>query len=160
AFAKRPWAMGRVKSGSETNTLDPQALWEALKDQAGNFYSARELAQMWWGDAERGGEAARILNDSVRFSADWRRKDTFQVRSADQVAKVQRQRAIMLMNPDIVGKLVVVRDSNNRPRAGVVIGASLESFEADVAGAKGRNYPADSLLWIIGDWEGYIEGTG
>lgn len=160
AFAKRPWAMGRVKSGSETAPLDPQALWEALKDQAGNFYSARELAQMWWGDAERGGEAARILNDSVHFSADWRRKDTFQVRSADQVAKVQRQRAIMLMNPDIVGKLVMLRDSNNRPRAGVVIGGSLESFEADVAGAKGRNYPADSLLWIIGDWEGYSEGTG
>lgn len=160
AFARRPWAMGRIKSGSETSPLDAKALWEALKDQAGNFYSARELAQMWWGDANRAAEVTRVLNDSVYFIADWRRKDTFQVRTAEQVARVVKQRAIMLLNPDIVGKLVVLRDSNNRPRAGIVVNAGVEGFEAEVANAKGRHYPADSLLWIVGQWEGYHEGTG
>lgn len=161
-FAKRPWAIGQVKSGNETRPLEPQALWEALKDNAGNFYSSRELAQMWWGDANRSDEATRALSDNVYFAADWRRKDTFQVRKPDQVERSQRQRAIMLAHPDIVGKLVVLRDSNNRPRVGIVAGGSADSFEADVNSVKGRHYPADALLWVIGPWEGYSgsEKTG
>jgi uncharacterized protein len=159
-FTKRPWAIGKVKSGSASGKLDPAALWQELKDQAGNFYSARELAQMWWGDAERASEAVRILEDSVHFAADWRRKNTFQVRSAEQVQRAQRQRAIMLANPDIVGKLIALRDSNNRPRVGVVLNATLDAFEADVHNAKGRNYPADALLWVIGDWQGYQDIKG
>lgn len=159
-FPKRPWALGSVKSGGETKPLDPAALWDALKSHAGSFYSARELAQMWWGDAERGGEAARILESSVYFSADWRQKSTFQVRTPAQVERAQRQRAIMLAHPDLVGQLVILRDSNNRPRIGVVRGASEDGFEAEVQGAKGRNYPGDALLWAVGTWERYHEGTG
>jgi uncharacterized protein len=160
SFPKRPWAMGQVKAGQETRPLDPAALWEALKANAGSFYSARELAQMWWGDAERGNEAAQALADSIHFAADWRQKNTFQVRTAEQVTRVQRQRAIMLAHPDIVGQLVVLRDSNNRPRVGVVVNASIDSFEAEVQGAKGRHYPGDALLWAVGKWEGYHEGNG
>jgi uncharacterized protein len=160
SFPKRPWAMGQVKAGQETRPLDPAALWEALKANAGSFYSARELAQMWWGDAERGSEAAQALADSIHFAADWRQKNTFQVRTAEQVARAQRQRAVMLAHPDIVGQLVVLRDSNNRPRVGVVVNASIDSFEAEVQGAKGRHYPGDSLLWAVGKWEGYHEGNG
>ncbi|PJF23306.1 MAG: hypothetical protein CUN56_01550 [Phototrophicales bacterium] len=160
-FAKRPWAIGsKIKSGSHKDDLNPAALWNALKAEAGNFYSARELAQMWWGDADRAPEAIRALSDSVYFAQDWRRKDTFQVKSAEQVARSQRQRAIMMANPDLVGKLVILRDSNNRPRAGKVEVASIDSFEAAVQSAKGRHYPADALLWVIGDWEGYPKGHG
>jgi Cft2 family RNA processing exonuclease len=153
AFAQRPWALGRVAAGSESRSLDSAALWDSLKAQAGSYFSARELAQMWWGDAERHAEVVMALADDVYFSADWRKRDTFQVRSPEQVARKQRQQAIMLANPDLVGKLVVLRDSNNRPRVGVVVGAGRDAFEANVYHAKGRHYPADALLWVIGTWE-------
>ena len=159
-FKKRPWALGRVKSGNETRSLEPSELWQALKGQAGSFFSSRELAQMWWGDAERAEEVVRTLDQSVYFSADWRRKNTFQVLTEEQVIRAQRRRAIMMANPDIIGKLIVLRDVNNRPRVGVVLNASIDAFEADVHNAKGRHYPADALLWVIGQWEGYSEKKG
>lgn len=151
-FAKRPWALGKIQAGSHAAALDAAALWAQLKDQAGSFFSARELAQMWWGDAERHAEVSAALADDLYFAADWRRRDTFQVRSAEQVARRQRQQAIMLANPDIVGKLIVLRDSNGRPRVGVVSSASADAFEAQVYGAKGRHYPADALLWPVAPW--------
>jgi uncharacterized protein len=150
AFAKRPWALGQVRSGSQVRPLDPAELWEQLKGQAGSFFSARELAQMWWGDVTRHAEVVSTLTDGVYFAADWRKSDTFQVRSPEQVTRKQRQLAIMQAHPDIVGKLVVLRDSNYRPRIGVVTNASQDAFEARVQGAKGRHYPADALLWVIG----------
>lgn len=153
AFAKRPWALGQIRSGQEVRPLDSAELWDSLKQQAGSFYAARELAQMWWGDAERHDEVVSALVDDVHFAADWRRRDTFQVQTAEQVARKQRQRAIMLANPDLVRKLIVLRDSNGRPRLGVVTGASIDAFEAQVLKAKGRHYPADALLWVIGDYE-------
>ncbi|MBZ0304196.1 MAG: MBL fold metallo-hydrolase [Anaerolineae bacterium] len=160
AFARRPWALGQIRSGQEARPLDPAELWGQLKNQAGSFFSARELAQMWWGDAERQAEVMSALTDSVHFAADWRRRDTFQVRSVEQVARQQRQLAIMLANPDLVGKLVVLRDSNGRPRVGVVVNASADAFEAQVYGAKGRHYPADALLWVIGGWEKVDDDKG
>lgn len=159
-FAKRPWAMGHVQSGQEARPLDPAELWERIKDQAGSFFSARELAQMWWGDADRHAEIVSALADNVYFAADWRARDTFQVRSPEQVARKQRQIAVMQAHPDIVGKLVVLRDSNNRPRAGIVTNASADAFEANVYGAKGRHYPGDALLWVIGTLEKIDDDKG
>lgn len=156
SFTKRPWAIGRVSSGSQTVEISPRTLWEQLKDQAGSFFSAQEIAQMWWGDVKRADEARNALErDGVYFAADWRNKSTFQVRSEAQVARTQRQHAIMLANPDIVNKLIVMRNSNNQPRLAVVRSATIDGFEADVSGSKGRQFPADGLLWVIGDWEGY-----
>jgi Cft2 family RNA processing exonuclease len=160
AFAPRPWAMGQVSSGHESRSLDTRELWEALKQQAGNFYSAGELARMWWGDTTRAEEVITVMTaDELYFAADWRRRDTFCVRTPEQVARTQRQRAIMLAHPDIVGQLVVLRDSNNRPRVGVVVNAEAEKFEANVYGAKGRHYPADALLWAIAPWREFPADT-
>ncbi len=153
AFAKRPWALGQIKSGQETRPLDPAELWNALNDQAGSFFSARELAQMWWGDSDRHAEVISALAEDIHFAADWRQRNTYQVHSAEQVARKQRQLAIMLANPTIVGQLVVLRDSNGRPRVGVVTDASADAFEARVHNAKGRHYPADALLWVIAEFE-------
>lgn len=155
-YQKRPWAIGRVDSGHQTVALNPQTLWEQLKSNAGNFYSAQELAQMWWGEASRAKEAQQALErDTLYFAPDWRSKSTFQVHSEKQVERIHRRQAIMLANPDIVGKLIVMRNSNNQPRLAVVRSASIDGFEADVAGTKGRNHPADALLWVINDWAGY-----
>lgn len=160
AFAKRPWALGRIKAGAESRPLVASELWQALQGQAGSFFSARELAQMWWGDADRAAEVVTALEGDVYFAADWRKKDTFQVHTVGQVARKQRQRAIMLANPDIVGRLVVLRDVHQRPRVGVVTGASQDGFEANVYNAKGRHYAADALLWVIGPWEKVDEDRG
>ena len=102
---------------------------------------------------------ARISSRSISVmlpgtsAADWRKRDTFQVRTEEQIARVQRQRVIMLANPDLVGKLIVLRDSNNRPRPALVVNAGAEGFEAETHGTKGRHYPADVLVWVIGTWE-------
>lgn len=152
-FPKRPWGIARIKSGDNKEALNPFALWESLKGQAGNFFSARELAQMWWGDSTRASEVIPVLANSPYFTQDWRRNDTFQVRTEAQIQKASRSRAIMLANPDIVGKLVVLRDVNKRPHIAVVVNASEDSFEAEVQGTKGRQYTGDALLWIIGKWE-------
>lgn len=158
-FGARPWAIGQVKSGHETQPLNPKALWESLKSSAGSYFSAQEIARMWWGDASREGEArAALERDTLYFMADWRSRSTFQVRTAEQVARIQRQQAIMLANPDIVGKLVVLRNSNNQPRLGVVRAASIDSFEAEISGTKGRHLPADALLWVISTWEKKQDG--
>ncbi len=152
-FPKRPWGIARIKSGDNKEALNPLALWESLKGQAGNFFSARELAQMWWGDSTRASEVISVLANSPYFTQDWRRNDTFQVRTEAQIQKANRSRAIMLANPDIVGKLVVLRDVNNRPHIAVVVNAGEDSFEAEVQGAKGRQYAGDAILWVIGTWE-------
>ncbi|MDZ4672462.1 MAG: MBL fold metallo-hydrolase [Phototrophicales bacterium] len=153
SFPKRPWGIARVATGNQTDALNAQTLWESLKSQVGNFFSARELAQMWWGDGERAGEVIKPLANSLYFAQDWRRKDTFQVRTAEQIEKSLRSRAFLLAHPDLIGKLVVLRDTNNRPHIAVVVGASEDTFEAEVQGAKGRQYAGDALLWVIGNWE-------
>jgi hypothetical protein len=136
-------------------------LWEALRANAGSFYSARELARMWWGDDSHAEVVISALTaDPVYFAPDWRRHDTFQVRTPEQVARVKRQREIILQYPNLVGQLIVLRDSNNRPRIGVVVSAMEEGFEAVVQNAKGRHYPADALLWPVGLWQGPPEERG
>ena len=130
------------------------------KGRPAAFFSAKELAQMWWGDAGRGAEAAHALQDSVYFAADWRDRNTFKVRTEAQARRTQRQRAIMMANPDLVGKVVMLRDVNNRPRLGRVMDAGIEGFEADVAGTKGRHYPADAILWVMGAWERKSDAGG
>jgi Cft2 family RNA processing exonuclease len=157
---KRPWGLAAVQTGHQTIPFHAQTLWEALKTQAGNFYSARELAQMWWGDSSRAREVISALKDDAYFAQDWRKRDQFQVRTPAQIQRVQRQKAIMRLYPDLLGSFVALRDSNDRLRFGVVMATTATSFEAEVANTKGRNYPADALLWVFGAWRSYPEGTG
>ncbi|MDQ7028025.1 MAG: MBL fold metallo-hydrolase [Anaerolineae bacterium] len=160
-FKERPWAIGvGVKQGANIGHVDLVKLWESVKGQAGSFFSSRELAQIWWGDGSQANAMKQRLNqqDNVYFSADWRNKDTFQIRSEAQVKRAQHQREIMLQYPQIVGQLVVLRNSNNQPRLGVVKSAEIDSFDANVQNAKGTHYPADALLWVVGKWQG-VEGV-
>lgn len=156
SYTAKPWAVaGNVAKGQHTGDIELPKLWESLKNQAGSYFSSRELAQVWWGDGERAAEMQERLKqyDNLYFASDWRSKNTFLIRSEQQVKRAQLQRAIMLANPDIVGKLVVLRNSNGQPRLGVVTSADGDSFEAMAQNAKGTHYPADALLWVIGRWE-------
>ncbi|MGB1288429.1 MAG: MBL fold metallo-hydrolase, partial [Aggregatilineales bacterium] len=154
-FRKKPWAVGaQVESGKNIGDVDIAKMWQSLKSQAGDFFSSRELAQVWWGEGERAREMSDALEhqDNIYFSADWRNRRTFKINSPEQVARSKRQREIMLRYPDLIGKLVVLRNSNNQPRVGVVTKADIDSFDANVASAKGSHYPADALLWVVGTW--------
>jgi len=154
-YKERPWGVGALQSGKETGAVDVFRLWESLKGREGDFFSVRELAQVWWGSAERIEEMQSVLESdrNIYFSADWRNKKNYKVRSEEMVKRAQRSRAIMLANPDIIGKLIVMRNSNGQPRLAVVNGADIDSFTAIVHNQKGTNHPADALLWVIGDWE-------
>ncbi len=155
-FSARPWAVGQINSGAETQPFDPAGLWERIKAQAGNFYSAEEIARMWWGTTERTDEVIRTLTaQPVYFAQDWRRKDLFRVRTPAQVTASQRQRAIMLAHPTLIGQLIVLRTSQNRVRVGVVTDASADGFEARVHNTKGTHYPADALVWVIAPWHDF-----
>lgn len=159
-FPKRPWALADVQKGNRISAFNAQALWDVLKTQAGNFYTARELAQMWWGDSSRTKEIVKHLQNSVYFAQDWRKRDQYQVRTPAQVKRVELQREIMGLYPDLIGSFVALRDSNERLRFGVVMATDETSFEAEVANTKGRHYPADQLLWVFGPWQSYSDGVG
>jgi Cft2 family RNA processing exonuclease len=161
-FKSTPWAIGSKVSTTQdgAKALDSRALWEALKEHAGSYFSARELAQIWWGDGNREDEVKTMLEqpDNIYFSADWRSHRNFKVRTAEQVERINRQKAIMLANPDLVGKLVMLRNSNDQPRLAMVHEAEEMAFKARALDSKGTHFPADALLWVIGDWQGYGEG--
>jgi Cft2 family RNA processing exonuclease len=153
-YTAKPWAVG-VAKGQHKGSVDLMKLWESLKAQAGSYFSSRELAQVWWGEGDRAEEMQERLKqyDNVYLSPDWRNRSTFLVRTEPQVKRALRQRAIMLANPDIVGKLIVFRNTNNQPRLGIVTTADSDSFDAIASNTKGTHFPADALLWVIGRWE-------
>jgi hypothetical protein len=160
-FKERPWAIGtQIEKGRHTGAVKLRDLWESLQSHAGDYFSAREIAQVWWGEGDRAGEMQERLNqqDNIYFSPDWRDKTTFQIRTKEQVERAAKQRLIMLNHPGLVGKFIVLRNSNNQPRLGVVHSADIDSFDATVQNARGTHYPADALLWVIGDWEG-VDGV-
>lgn len=154
-YKERPWGVGAVSSGYQLSAVDLFRLWESLKSHEGDFYSVRELSQVWWGSTDRIEEMQSALesDENIYFSADWRNNKNFKVKSEQQVTHTRRSRAIMLTNPDLVGKLIVMRNSNGQPRLAVVRGADIETFDAIVHNGKGTHHPADALLWVIGDFE-------
>ena len=155
AYKPRPWALGKLRSGTESGQVDLNRLWESLIGRAGDYFSLRELAQIWWGTSERSGDMQTALESdkNLYFSSDWRDKKAYKVRTAEQVQKTQRSRAVMLANPDLVGKLIAMRNSNGQVRLAVVRGAEIDSFTAIVHQQRGTQHPADSLLWVIGEWK-------
>ena len=153
-YRTRPWALSKTGEGAQSEAVNLQQLWQALQDRAGDFFSLRELAGIWWGTTERIDELKYALQSdrNVYFSPNWRSRTDYLVRSPQQVRRSQRCQAIMLANPDLIGKLIVLRNSNGQVRLGRVNGADIDSFEATVHHQRGSRYPADALLWVIGDW--------
>ena len=153
-FTTRPWRLGlSVESNEPDRPLDVAALWRKLSP--GSYYTARELAQAWWGDEKRAPLIAEILEtDGLYFANDWRQRTTYLVHTAEQVATMQRRKAILAAHPDLVGQWVALRDVNRRVRLGVVQNIGQDSFEAIVLNAKGRHYAGDALIWAFGHWEG------
>jgi Cft2 family RNA processing exonuclease len=162
-YPRRPMRLARQANMgmSDDRPVDVPMLWDALKMNAGGFYGARELARMWWDDEDRAADMMRALAaDALHFAADWRRRDTFRVRTPEQVEKVRQRRAVMRAHPDLIGQLIALRDTNERPRLGVVVDAHEEGFEAVVEATQGRHYSGDQLFWVLGPWQGPPETKG
>lgn len=153
-YKARPWSVGRLKNGTQAGYVDLRRLWQSLAGRVGDYFSLRELAQIWWGASARQDELKEALQSdrNMYFAADWRNKKTYRVNNAEQVKRAQMSHAIMLANPDLVGKLIVMRDVNGQVRLAVVTGAEKDSFSAIVHQQRGTRYPGDALLWVIDDW--------
>jgi len=153
-FAARVWRIGAaLEAGTPDRPLDVPTLWHSLT--AGNYYTARELARLWWGDEARAPEIVNALEqDGVHFAADWRARSSYLVHSAEQLTTAQHRRAIMQAYPDLVGQWAALRDANRRVRLGVIQESDVDNFDALVLNAKGRHYPADALVWPFGIWQG------
>jgi uncharacterized protein len=155
-FKKRPWGVGvKLNSANRQDAPNLAELWKTVKDQAGNYFSLRELCQMWWGSNDREAEMQNILTstENIFFPSDWRTKTNYRVNSVEQVEVHQRNRAVMLANPDIVGKLIVLRNSNDQAKLALVTNADIDHFIAETENAKGKRYNGSDLVWVIGTWE-------
>ncbi len=160
ARRRRPMATGVAEAEAEDSIegVDLEQLWKTLLTHAGEMFTTRELAQVWFGDVDRDAEMRDVLeDDDTYFAQHWREKHRFAVRTPAQVKRAVQGRHFIRTTPELPGQLAVMRNSNNQPRLAVVTSAEGNNFEAIVQGAKGRNYPAHALLWALGPWTGYDE---
>jgi len=110
---------------------------------------------MWFGDPEQEQVVLTALQSptNVFFTGDWRQRSHYRVNTPEQVARAQRQQAIMQAYPDLIGKLVVLRNSHMQPRLAVVTSAELDRFQAVAEGTRGTHFAADALVWPITEWQ-------
>ena len=138
--------------------VDPEGLWKMLMTHQGETFTARELAQIWYGDVEQDGRVTDALEEDGRyFSQDWRNKREFTVKKRWQVEKALLSRTLMRRNPDLAGQLVVMRNANGQPRLGVVEQVGEDGFIATMQGSNATNHDGDAFVWAIGPWQGNPE---
>ncbi|MFZ4828842.1 MAG: MBL fold metallo-hydrolase [Phototrophicaceae bacterium] len=135
--------------------LTAEALWTLLKIHASQDFTARELAQIWFGDVERSEAVVEVLrDDGIYFTSHWHDHTKFTVKTATQVHDAKQAYRMMRTHPDLVGQWVVLRTVNHQPRLAVVIEQGKADFKAVTQGAKGEHYSGHQLLWALGSWDG------
>ncbi|XWX05665.1 MBL fold metallo-hydrolase (plasmid) [Aggregatilineales bacterium SYSU G02658] len=155
-FGQRPWALvEQVTAHGEDREFDPAALWEAMRSNAGSYYSVAELAQRWYGSAGQTREAAQALaaQNGLYFSSDWKNPNSYRVNTLEQVARGLRQRAIMAAHPGLQGQLIAFRSGQHDVEIGVVESVTEAGFTLGMSTSQGRQYTADRLLWALGPWD-------
>ncbi len=150
---RRQLTINRDDIDAPSQVVDVEALWNMLGAHQGEEITARELAQVWYGDVEKWRRVVESLEeDAYYFAQDWRDKQKFTVKKRWQVEKSIRSRHIMRRHPDLAGKLVVARNANNQPRLAVVTGTNEDGFTAVMQGTKANHHSGDALVWVIGEW--------
>ncbi|MEL6271405.1 MAG: MBL fold metallo-hydrolase, partial [Chloroflexota bacterium] len=150
----------KVDDDSKPDELvEAEALWRMLYQHQGEEFTARELAQLWYNDVEKAELVMQALEDDpLFFSVDWKYKNKFTVRKTYQVEKIVRSHQILRKNPDLPGKLIVLRNANGQPRLGVAETMGGDgSFTGVMQGSKATNHDGDSLVWVIGEFTGSEE---
>lgn len=142
-----------ISGEAESQVVEPESLWGMLKAHQGEEFTARELAQIWYGDVERAQDIVEALEeDNTYFGQDWRIKSKFTVKKKWQIEQARRSRWIMRRNPDLAGKLIVLRNANNQPRLGIVESVGEDGFTGLMQGSKATNHPGYAFVWSLGEW--------
>ncbi len=126
-------------------SVDIAPIWEQVRSQPG-FYTAAELAQIAALDPAQ--IATALKADDLYFIPDTNGA-RFQVRTPEQVAAIQRRRAIMAAYPSLANMIVVLRDGAGKARAAHVQRTAADGFEAIAAGTKTTHFAADALIYPI-----------
>jgi Cft2 family RNA processing exonuclease len=156
---KRDGEVGELESTAKL--VDPEALWNLLIGHQGEEFTARELAQVWYGDVEQASEVVEALEDDpYYFAQDWKDKKRFTIRRRWQVDKAIKSHALMAANRDLAGQFIVMRNANGEPKLGVVTKVAEGSFEAIVQGSNATHHDGDAFVWSLGDWRGETDDPG
>ena len=138
--------------------VEPESLWKMLITHQGETFSARELAQVWYGDVEQAPYLTEILEEDDRyFIQHWRNRHEFTIKKRWQVERAMLSRTLMRRYADVAGQLVVMRNANGQPRLGVVESVSEDGFIAVMQGSTATNHDGDALVWPVGAWQGDSE---
>ncbi len=141
--------------------LEAEALWNLLVGHQGEEFSARELAQVWYGDVERERDVVGVLqDDSLYFAQDWKNKRLFTVKKRWQVEKAIQAAHLMRKNPGLAGQLVVLRNPNGDPRLGIVDKTDENGFEGIMQGGGATHHSGDVFVWALGEWRGEADDPG
>jgi Cft2 family RNA processing exonuclease len=157
-YKRKVWAIGRTKAthaahagSAPSDQIDPAALWAAVKGSAGGFFTARELALVWTGDANDAETIAAILRvEGVHFGAAGSR---WQARTPAQIASIQRRRAILAAFPTLHGMIAYLRE-DGKPRIGVIINVDADNIEAIMSTGTKKTFAADLLIYPIAPYTG------
>lgn len=142
--------------------FEAEELWTLVKTHQGETFTARELAQIWFGDVERHAEITSVLeDDGVYFSQDWRIKSNFTVKKGWQVEQARLGRWLMREHKDMTNHLVVMVNSNDQPRLGLVQKVEVDGFVGIMQGSRAVNHPGHALIWDMGEFPGETDkGVG
>jgi Cft2 family RNA processing exonuclease len=88
-----------ARSSAKLGPLDATALWREVAGTAGGYFSLKELARAWWGDAFEQPQldelAAALALDDLYFAVDPRREGVYRARHPAQVEAAQLRRERM-----------------------------------------------------------------
>ncbi len=159
-YKRKAWGIGRAAAaaagGGRAAVVDVPTLWEAVKAQAGGFFTARELAHVWTGDAKDAETvAAAIRAEGMHFTANGAR---IQARTRAQIEAIQRRRALIAAFPDLQGMIAYMRE-DGKPRIGVIVKVGIDSFEAIMSNGATKPFPADALIYPIAPYTGDRKAT-
>jgi Cft2 family RNA processing exonuclease len=112
-------AAKRVGGVGAGKPLEMRALWQAVAEPGGGYFTLRELAQAWWGDDDHEDELETALaRDDLYFTPDERRPQVYRARTAAQAALTLRRREQMAARPALAGQWLIVRDPSGEFRLG------------------------------------------
>ncbi|MFZ4815454.1 MAG: MBL fold metallo-hydrolase [Phototrophicaceae bacterium] len=148
----------QAENAGESPTKDrptAEELWKLVKPHEGEFFTARELSQLWYGDVEREADIVEVLEEEkLYFARDWRMQDHYAVRKAEQVERMTLGRTLMAAFPNLTGQIVMMRNSNNQPRLGVVTAQRFDGFEGIIQGGDQTSHPGFAFVWALGEYTG------
>lgn len=151
-FKITPTARGLSAVGSG-KPLDLQALWKAVSEPGGGYFTLNELARAWWGDPNPGRLAEldeALERDELYFMLDAGRSGLYRARTPAQVELALMRRQQLGNYPGLAGQLLVIRDLEGTPRLARCSQVAADHFLID--GEAVPHWP-EEILAVLGPGE-------